>query len=82
MTSTPPGPAPSAGPTSGSTPGGAVRLTQFASGGGCACKVPPGELERVLSQVQLAGVPLGRAGGDLLVGLDDGDDGAVVRLDG
>ncbi|MCW2867621.1 MAG: selD [Marmoricola sp.] len=59
-----------------------MRLTQFASGGGCACKVPPGELERVLSQVQLAGVPLGRAGGDLLVGLDDGDDGAVVRLDG
>ncbi len=54
-----------------------VRLTQFASGGGCACKVPPGELERVL-----AGVPVGLAGGDLLVGLDDGDDGAVVRVFG
>ena len=25
------------------------RLTQYASGGGCACKVPPGELERVLA---------------------------------
>ena len=24
-----------------------LRLTQHASGGGCACKVPPGELERV-----------------------------------
>src|SRR3954467_5167978 len=52
------------------------RLTQFASGGGCACKVPPGELERVLS-----GLPLS-AGADLLVGVENGDDGAVVRLDG
>ena len=39
-----------------------LRLTQYAAGGGCACKVPPGELERVL-----AGLPGGRAGGDLLV---------------
>jgi selenide,water dikinase len=56
------------------------RLTQYAAGGGCACKVPVGELERVL-----AGVGGGRAGaasGDLLVGLENGDDGAVVRLDG
>jgi selenide,water dikinase len=52
-----------------------VRLTQFASGGGCACKVPPGELERVL-----AGLPGGRATGDLLVGLENGDDGAAVRI--
>jgi selenide, water dikinase len=52
------------------------RLTQLASGGGCACKVPPGELERVL-----AGIGIGRAADDLLVGLDDGDDGAVVRID-
>ncbi|MEP7090368.1 MAG: selenide, water dikinase SelD [Nocardioidaceae bacterium] len=54
-----------------------VRLTQFAAGGGCACKVPPGELESVLS-----GLSLGRAHDDLLVGLDDGDDAAVVRIDG
>jgi selenide,water dikinase len=54
-----------------------TRLTQYAAGGGCACKVPPGELERILADVAL---PV--AGGDLLVGLDDGDDGAVVRLDG
>ncbi len=53
------------------------RLTQYASGGGCACKVPPGVLERVL-----AGLPAGGATGDLLVGLDDGDDGAVVRIQG
>ena len=58
-----------------------VRLTQYAAGGGCACKVPPGELERVL-----AGLPGGRATGEgpgeLLVGLEHGDDGAAVRLDG
>jgi selenide,water dikinase len=53
------------------------RLTQYAAGGGCACKVPPGELERILADVSLP-----EAGGDLLVGLDHGDDGAVVRLDG
>ncbi|MGN6250892.1 MAG: selenide, water dikinase SelD [Marmoricola sp.] len=55
-----------------------VRLTQYAAGGGCACKVPPGELERVLS-----GLPGGRGGtGDLLVGLEHGDDAAAVRIEG
>ena len=54
-----------------------LRLTQYASGGGCACKVPPGELERIL-----ADLPTSREGGDLLVGLDNGDDGAAVRIDG
>jgi selenide,water dikinase len=53
-----------------------LRLTQYASGGGCACKVPPGELERVLS-----GLGLGQSGEDLVVGLENGDDAAVVRLD-
>ncbi len=53
-----------------------LRLTQTAAGGGCACKVPPGELERVL-----AGLPGGQRTADLLVGLEHGDDGAVVRLD-
>ena len=51
------------------------RLTQYASGGGCACKIPPGELEDVVRG--LTGV----GGADLLVGLDDGDDAAVVRVD-
>ncbi len=51
-----------------------VRLTQYAHGGGCACKIPPGELEQIVSG--LTGVPAP----DLLVGLDDGDDGAVVRV--
>ena len=53
-----------------------IRLTQLAAGGGCACKVPPGELERVLSGLTPA------AGDDLLVGVENGDDAAVVRLDG
>ncbi|GAA2070396.1 selenide, water dikinase SelD [Actinomadura alba] len=52
------------------------RLTQHAHGGGCACKIPPGQLERMVAG--LGGVP----GGDLLIGLDHGDDAAVVRLDG
>ena len=26
-----------------------IRLTQFAHGGGCACKIPPGELEAVVA---------------------------------
>jgi selenide, water dikinase len=56
------------------------RLTQYAAGGGCACKVPPGELEAVLAG--LTGPGSGRARDDLVVGLDDGDDGAVVRIDG
>jgi selenide,water dikinase len=51
------------------------RLTQFASGGGCACKIPPGELEDVVRDL------VGQAGPDLIVGLDDGDDAAVVRVD-
>ncbi len=54
----------------------AVRLTQYAHGGGCACKIPPGELEdlvRGLSGADTAG---------LVVGLDDGDDAAVVRVEG
>jgi selenide,water dikinase len=49
-------------------------LTQYAHGGGCACKIPPGELEQVV-----AGLGGQRFAG-LLVGLDDGDDGAVVQV--
>ena len=51
------------------------RLTQYAAGGGCACKIPPGTLENVLSGLT------GHVSPDLLVGLDDGDDAAVVRID-
>jgi selenide, water dikinase len=59
----------------GSTTRG-LRLTQYAAGGGCACKVPPGELERVVR-----GLPMSTSTGDLLVGLENGDDAAAVRID-
>jgi selenide,water dikinase len=55
------------------------RLTQLAHGGGCACKIPPGELEAVVAGL-LTTAPDGS--NELLVGLDHGDDAAAVRLDG
>ncbi|CAN5818713.1 selenide, water dikinase SelD [soil metagenome] len=64
-------------PTTPITSSTAVRLTQTASGGGCACKIPPGELEEMV-----AGLGTRTAPADLLVGLEHGDDAAVVRLDG
>ena len=54
------------------------RLTQYAHGGGCACKIPPGELESVVSG--LAGAPRAAALGELIVGVDGGDDAAAVRI--
>jgi selenide,water dikinase len=54
-----------------------VRLTQYAHGGGCACKIPPGELEQIVSRLCVDG-PVPGAYGELLVGLDSGDDAAVV----
>lgn len=53
-----------------------VRMTTYAAGGGCACKVPIGELESLLAVVDLPGHP------DLLVAADTGDDAAVLRIDG
>lgn len=52
-----------------------VRLTQYARGGGCACKIPPGELERAVAGL----VPEHRPA-DLLIGVEHGDDAAVVRI--
>ncbi|MBX6766823.1 MAG: selenide, water dikinase SelD, partial [Actinomadura rubrobrunea] len=54
-----------------------LRLTQYAHGGGGAGKLPPGELEGLISGLT------GPAPGDgaLLLGADDGDDAAVLRLD-
>jgi len=52
-----------------------LRLTQYAHGGGCACKIPPGELEDLVR-----GLVPPTSSGDLLVGLDTGDDAAVVRV--
>jgi len=56
-----------------------VRLTQYAHGGGCACKIPPGELEQMVRGLASAD-PVREPLGDLLVGLDTGDDAAVVRM--
>ncbi|WP_433203854.1 selenide, water dikinase SelD [Dactylosporangium sp. CS-047395] len=55
-----------------------TRLTGYAHGGGCACKIPPGELEAVVAGLMGGGAPQGP--GELLVGLDDGDDAAVVTI--
>jgi len=52
-----------------------TRLTQYAHGGGCACKIPPGELEEIVRGLG------GQSAPGLLVGLDSGDDAAVVRVD-
>ena len=56
----------------------AYRLTQYAHGGGCACKIPPGELEDMVRRLTTAAPR--DAVGELLVGLDAGDDAAVVRM--
>jgi selenide,water dikinase len=53
------------------------RLTSYAHGGGCACKIPPGELEDAVAG--LVGRHPVNPTGELVVGLDDGDDAAVVR---
>ncbi len=53
---------------------GDVRLTGFAHGGGCACKIPPGELEDVVSGLT------GQRHPDVLVGLDGGDDAGAVLV--
>ncbi|WP_412735194.1 selenide, water dikinase SelD [Krasilnikovia sp. MM14-A1259] len=55
-----------------------TRLTQYAHGGGCACKIPPGELEAVVAGLIGGSAPDGP--GELLVGLGGGDDAAVVRI--
>lgn len=50
------------------------RLTQTASGGGCACKLPAEYLEKLVSTLPKV------SGGNLIVGLETGDDAAVVKL--
>lgn len=60
------------------TPETPVRLTQFAHGGGCACKIPPGELEDVLGALAAPLAP--PTDTPLLVGTATGDDAAVVAL--
>lgn len=52
----------------------ALRLTDYAHGGGCACKIPPGELEDAVRGL------IGQPGAEVLVGLDSGDDAAAVLV--
>lgn len=51
-----------------------IRLTGFAHGGGCACKIPAGELEAAVQGL------VGQVAPNVLVGLDDGDDAAAVLV--
>jgi selenide,water dikinase len=55
--------------------GEGVRLTQWARGGGCACKIPPGDLADVV-----AGLRGAVRRPDVVVGLGTSDDAAVVRV--
>ncbi|GAA1132627.1 selenide, water dikinase SelD [Citricoccus alkalitolerans] len=51
-----------------------IRLTQYGHGGGCACKIPPGELEEAVRGLG------GQTNPGVIVGLDDGDDAAAVLI--
>lgn len=54
------------------------RLTSLSPGAGCACKLPLAKLEELFSSLG----DIEPATGDLLVGALEGDDAAVLRLDG
>lgn len=54
------------------------RLTSLSPGAGCACKLPLAKLEELFSSLS----DIEPASGDLLVGALEGDDAAVLRLDG
>lgn len=56
-----------------------ARLTSYAPGSGCACKIPPGELEEVLAALGPSR-PLANPPGRLLAGLDEADDAAIVEI--
>ncbi len=52
-----------------------IRLTQYAHGGGCGCKISPKLLSQILAELPQAGLfP------NLLVGVESSDDAAVYRL--
>jgi len=50
------------------------RLTEFSSGGGCACKYPPDQLEQLLAALPSVEDP----SVEVLVGLESADDAAVI----
>jgi selenide,water dikinase len=64
-------------------PHDAIRLTSLSHGAGCACKLPLASLDKLMATLGdslVAGAASG-ARDDLLVGLAEGDDAAVIRLD-
>jgi cysteine desulfurase NifS/selenium donor protein len=67
---------PSAACPAGQPEGREIRLTQYTHGLGCACKMRPQLLERVLESMP---VPSDE---NVLVGTDTADDAAVYRIDG
>lgn len=52
-----------------------IKLTQFAHGGGCGCKIAPGLLREILARA-----PQGIVPPELMVGTETSDDAAVYRL--
>lgn len=54
------------------------RLTSYAHGGGCACKIAPGELEQMVAGLLIT--PPSNPEASLIVGLDEGDDAAVASV--
>jgi selenide,water dikinase len=54
------------------------KLTSLSPGAGCACKLPLAKLEALFATVG----NIAPAAGDLLIGAAEGDDAAVLRLDG
>ena len=57
--------------------GSQVKLTSYSHGAGCACKLPLDDLGELLGMLGPQAV-----GEDVLVGLDEADDAAVIKLPG
>jgi selenide,water dikinase len=59
---------------------GMLRLTQYSHGAGCACKLPLADLEKVLGLIGPQGLQEGPGAPNVLIGLNEADDAAVVKL--
>ena len=57
----------------------AVKLTSYSHGAGCACKLGQDDLSEALSGLKSHPAV---SHSDLVVGIETGDDAAVIRLDG
>lgn len=61
---------------------GRLRLTERSPGGGCSCKVSPAQLEAWLESAYGASGPPRTDLGELVCGIESGDDATVVALAG